>query len=141
LPQAENEKAGLLIFQNEKHFYFLCKSLDGNTAVIQLYKSGDDQMELMASQTIKDDQKAKSVYLKIAARGATYAFSFAANPDKWISLQDNVDGRFLSVRVPESFVGCTYALYATSLSKSSDNLAYFDWFEYHGDDEVYHERK
>jgi len=30
LPAAENEKAGLLIFQNENHFYFLCKSLQGS---------------------------------------------------------------------------------------------------------------
>ncbi|MCI0698042.1 metallophosphoesterase family protein [candidate division KSB1 bacterium] len=136
-PKAENEKAGLLIFQNEQHFYFLCKSLEGNAAAIQLYKSGDDQMALMASQTLNDDQKAKSVYLKIEARGAAYAFSFATNPDEWILLQDNVDGRFLSVRIPDSFVGCMYALYATSLGKPSENSAHFDWFEYSGNDEVY----
>ncbi|HTY37624.1 MAG TPA: glycoside hydrolase family 43 protein, partial [Bacteroidota bacterium] len=27
-PKAESEKAGLLIFQNESHFYFLCKSMN-----------------------------------------------------------------------------------------------------------------
>ncbi len=140
-PKAENEKTGLLIFQNEKHFYFLCKSLDGDAAAIQLYKSGDQQMELLASQAIKDDQKAKSFYLKIEARGDAYSFSFATNPDKWILLQDNVDGRFLSTRVAGGFVGCVYALYATSLGKPSENLAYFNWFDYRGDDEVYHERK
>jgi len=30
-----------------------------------------------------------------------------------------------------------YALYATSLGKPSQTSAYFDWFEYVGDDEVY----
>lgn len=136
-PQAENEKAGLLIFQNEQHFYFLCKSLEGNAAAIQLYKSGDEPMELTASQALIDDQKAKTVYLKIEARGAAYAFSFATEPNKWILLQDHVDGRFLSVRVPDSFVGCMYAMYATSLGKPSENRAHFDWFEYSGMDEVY----
>ncbi len=136
-PKAENEKAGLLIFQNEKHFYFLCISLAGNTAAIQLYKSGEEQMELLASQPIKDDQKTKSVYLKIEARSHTYAFSFAVNPDEWILLRDNIDARFLSTKIAGGFVGCVYALHATSLGKPSDNLAHFDWFEYAGKDEVY----
>jgi alpha-N-arabinofuranosidase len=136
-PQTENEKAGLLIFQNEKHFYFLCKSLDGNTTVIQLYKSGDAQMELLAAQALADEQKEKSLYLKIEARGAAYAFSFALNPNEWILLRDNVDARFLSTKVAGGFVGCVYALHATSLGKPSGNSVYFDWFEYRGDDEVY----
>jgi alpha-N-arabinofuranosidase len=136
-PKTENEKVGLLIFQNEKHFYFLCKSLNGDVATIQLYKSGDQQMELMASQTLTDEQKSKQLYLKIAARGDTYAFSFAADPDQWILLRDSVDARFLSTKGAGGFVGCVYALYATSLGKPSQSVAHFDWFEYRGDDEVY----
>jgi len=135
--KTENEKAGLLIFQNEMHFYFLCKSLDRNAATIQLYKSGEQQMELLASQVIKDEQKSKQLYLKIDARGDTYSFSFATNPDKWILLQDNVDAHFLSTRVAGGFVGCMYALYATSLGTASENAAYYDWFGYEGDDDVY----
>jgi alpha-N-arabinofuranosidase len=136
-PKAENEKAGLLIFQNEKHFYFLCKSLDGNAAVIQLYKSGDQQMEPLASHEIKNEQNSQPLFLKIEARGEAYSFSFAAGPDQWILLQDNVDARFLSTKVAGGFVGCMYALYATSLGQPSETTADFDWFEYVGDDEVY----
>jgi alpha-N-arabinofuranosidase len=136
-PKAENEKAGLVIFQNEKHFYFLCKSFDGYAAVIQLYKSGEDQMELLGSQTITDEQKAKPLHLRIEVRGNTYSFSFATDSGKWILLQDYVDARFLSTKVAGGFVGCVYALYATSLGKPSENSAHFDWFEYVGDDEVY----
>jgi alpha-N-arabinofuranosidase len=140
-PKAENEKAGLLVFQNEKHFYFLCKSLDGNAATIQLYKSGEQQMELLASQKISAAQKTQPIYLKIEARGGTYAFSFAVDPDKWNLLQEHVDAKFLSTKVAGGFVGCVYALYATSLGKPSQNAAHFDWFEYRGDDEVYHDSR
>lgn len=136
-PKAENEKAGLLVFQNETHFYFLCESLDGKSAAIQLYKSAEPQMELLASQAIGDGQSAQPVYLKIAAHGDTYSFWFATSPDRWISLRDRVDARFLSTKAAGGFVGCVYALYATSLGKSSDHAAHFDWFEYVGDDEVY----
>ena len=137
LPKAENEKAGLLIFQNEKHFYFLCKSLDENAAAILLYKSGDPQMELLASQELKDEQKAQPLYLKIEAHGNTYSFLYSTNPDQWNLLKENVDAKFLSTKEAGGFVGCVYALYATSLGKPGENTAHFDWFEYRGDDDVY----
>jgi len=141
-PAAENEKAGLLIFQNETHFYFLCKSLAGKAPVIQLYKSGDgktsnNQMELIASQQIKENQRKKELYLKIEADGNTYSFSYAYSPDAWNLLKDGADATFLSTRIAGGFVGCMYALYATSLGESSKSTAYVDWFEYSGDDEVY----
>jgi xylan 1,4-beta-xylosidase len=142
IPNAENEKAGLLVFQNEQHFYFLCKSLEGNEPVIQLYNSSDnkstnDQIELITSQRIGNENNGKELLLKIEAQGSMYSFSYAYEPQKWILLKDSVDAMFLSTRIAGGFVGCMYALYATSLGKSCKNVSHFDWFEYHGDDEVY----
>ncbi|MGD1044573.1 MAG: glycoside hydrolase family 43 protein [Bacteroidota bacterium] len=141
-PAAENEKAGLVIFQNEKHFYFLCKSLEGKEPVIELYRSADkenqkNQMELIASQKINGEQAKKELFLKINARGNIYSFLYSFGPDQWTLLKDSVDATYLSTRVAGGFVGCMYALYATSLGKPSNALSYFDWFEYQGDDEVY----
>jgi xylan 1,4-beta-xylosidase len=144
-PVAENEKAGLLIFQNENHFYFLCKSLQGRESVIQLYKSVDSEysknsMELMTSYIIKTDQRDKEIYLKIEAKGNSYSFSYSFIPDQWSLLKDSVDAKYLSTKVAGGFVGCFYALYATSLGKPSNNEAYFDWFQYIGEDEIYMHR-
>jgi xylan 1,4-beta-xylosidase len=136
-PAAENEKAGLLIFQNETHFYFLCKSKQGNQPALQLFKSGEKEMQLIASQDLIDDQQNAVVFLKIDASKEKYAFSYAFNTRKWVLLKDSVDARFLSTRVAGGFVGCMYALYATSSGNPSGNSAYFDWFEYTGNDEVY----
>ncbi|MEO5583703.1 MAG: family 43 glycosylhydrolase, partial [Saprospiraceae bacterium] len=36
--QAENEKAGLIVFQNEHHYYYMCKSADRTQPVVQLFK-------------------------------------------------------------------------------------------------------
>jgi alpha-N-arabinofuranosidase len=140
--KAENEKAGLLVFQNEEHFYFLCKSLDGHEPVIQLYKSSDnknanEQMELITSQKIGNENYTKELLLKIEAHGSVYSFSYAYEPQKWTLLKDSVDARFLSTRVAGGFVGCMYALYATSLGKSCNNISRFNWFEYCGNDEVF----
>ncbi len=94
-------------------------------------------MELIASQKIKEEQLEKELYLKVQARGNMYSFYYGLKPDEWVLLKDHVDATFLSTRVAGGFVGCMYALYATSLGKPGNNVAYFDWFEYQGDDEVY----
>ncbi len=139
VPESEKEKAGLLIFQNETHFYFLCQSSVADEAVIQLYKSKgiedfDPPMELIASHKLAVDRLEKGLYLKIAVDEDRYSFYYGFKPDDWQLLKDNVDGRFLSTKVAGGFVGCVYAMYTTSLGDTSDNVAYFDWFEYLGDD-------
>jgi len=130
VPTSESEKAGLLVFQNEKHYYFLCKSLENGQPFVQLFKSDT----LLASHKIG---RRSDIQLKIVANGAFYSFYYALKPNKWILLKDQVDARFLSTRVAGGFVGCMYALYATSCGQSISNIAYFDWFEYIGNDEIY----
>ena len=142
IPQSANEKAGLLIFQNETHFYYICKSVDNKEPVIQLYKSIGDvktgkQMELLASARIPKNEKNNEVYLKITANGNKYSFQYGAKPGKWNVLKDSVDATYLSTKVAGGFVGCMYAIYATALGDNSGNTAYYDWFKYVGDDRVY----
>jgi alpha-N-arabinofuranosidase len=38
-PISEKEKAGLMIFQSENNYYFLCKSIENGKPVVQLFKS------------------------------------------------------------------------------------------------------
>lgn len=139
-PRSENEKAGLLVFQNEKHFYFLGKSITANEPVVELYRSAgtlkkSDAMELLSSRALP--KESEKLFLKIEARKDLYTFWYAVQPDEWLMLKDSVDATFLSTRVAGGFVGCLYALYATSLGVPSTTAAYVDWFEYVGDDEVY----
>lgn len=132
VPVSEFEKAGLLVFQNEKHYYFLGKSIEKGEPVVQLYKTDT----LLASHKIGEG---RNIRLKVVADGAEYSFYYATKQEEWILLKDKVDARFLSTRVAGGFVGCMYAMYATSSGKASSNVAYFDWFEYVGDDEIYHQ--
>lgn len=138
-PETESEKAGLLIFQNENHYYFLCKSLHDDIEEIQLYQSveEDSSIKLIASEKIDKEFSDKDLFLKIVADEKKYSFHYSFKPDEWNLLKDNVDASFLSTRIAGGFVGCMYALYATSLGKESNNKAHFDWFEYAGNDEVY----
>lgn len=137
-PAAENEKAGLVLFQNEHHFYYLCRSVENNKPVVQLYQStsGED-MQLLASQPLSANTTAVS--LRIEPRGAVIDFSYSIG-NRWNSLKKDVDAKFLSTKVAGGFVGCTFGLYATSMGKESRTKACFDSFTYKGMDTVFQQR-
>jgi xylan 1,4-beta-xylosidase len=131
---AENEKAGLVVFQNEDHFYYLCKSVAKGKPVVELYQSSKDTMLLLTSRQLP--ATAKDVYLRIDPQNAVYAASYSIDGNNWISLQE-VDGKFLSTATAGGFVGTVIGLYATALGKESRSKAYYDWFAYKGGDEVF----
>lgn len=135
-----NEQAGLVIFQDEHHFYYLCKSMAGSKPVIQLYKSGADKqpLELLAQMPLAT--ATGKVRLRINAEADTYSFQFAESPQKWRTLKDKVDARFLSTQVAGGFIGCLFGMYATSSGQPTTNTAAFKYLKYEGHDAVYQSR-
>ncbi|HYE55054.1 MAG TPA: glycoside hydrolase family 43 protein [Chitinophagaceae bacterium] len=130
-----NEKAGLLIFQSEHHYYFICKSLLNDKPCVQLYRStSTEEMELINAHELASD----ALQLKIVADRSNYSFYYAVSGE-WKLLKENMDARFLSTKTAGGFVGCVFALYATSQGQHTANVARFNWFEYTGDDEVYNQ--
>lgn len=131
-PASADEKAGLLLFQNEKTYYYLCRTIIDNKQVIGLFK-GDS---LVTSVPVT--AAATDVQLKIEANNDKYSFHYAMGKNQpWKLLNDNIDAKPLSTKVAQGFVGCLYAMYATSEGKPSTNTASFDWFEIKSDDDVY----
>lgn len=131
----ENEKAGLIVFQNEHHYYFLCKSIRNNKPVVELYKSapsGND--ELLAIAELKSNS---AIELKIEANKDVYSFYFSVEKNNWTLLKDHVDAKYLSTQIAGGFTGCVFAMYAMSNGVSSDNNALYDWFAYKGNDAVF----
>lgn len=136
-PKSENEKSGLLVFQSEFSFYFLCKSIENNKPVIQLLKAPDKNapefaMEVLATHILSDQESTKELHLKIESHGSIYSFHYGFDDQKMFCLKDSVDAKFLSTKAAGGFVGCLYALYSTSLGKLSQTSAYFNWFKYNG---------
>ena len=93
-------------------------------------------MELLASKELSNNED-KELYLKIQAKGNKYSFQYSFKPGNWKMLKDSINAEFLSTKVAGGFVGCMFALYATSSGKPSVNSADYDWFKYVGDDIVY----
>lgn len=136
-PNNENEKAGLAILQNEKHFYYLSKSVMDSKQVVQLFKSNEDglAMELIAETELPNN--GQTIFFKIRSEGSSYSFWYASKKNKWQLLKDNVDAKFLSTRTAGGFIGVFYGMYATSTGKPSDNEVLYKWFKYSGNDETF----
>lgn len=128
--KAENEKAGLLAFQKETHYYYAALSKENEQPVVQLYKSD----ELIKSISL--DNTVSEVEFKLKFEEDEYTFYYKTEGE-WQQLGETQDGKFLSTQVAGGFVGVNLGLYTTSNGKSSDNEALFDWFHYSGNDEVY----
>jgi xylan 1,4-beta-xylosidase len=133
--KSQAEKAGLIIFQDEKHFYYLCKSLVDGKAVVQLFKSSTESktMDLLTQASVMSDK----VQLRIDAEGELYSFRYAVKPNEWILLKDKVDGTFLSTQVADSFIGCLFGMYATSSGEPTSAKASFKYLKYSGNDSMY----
>ncbi len=87
----------------------------------------------MLQEKILPNNKEKEIQLKIEAKSDSYSFYYFIDYKEKILAAD-VDRKFLSTKVAGGFVGSVFALYATAWGTSSKNAAYFDWFEYKGDD-------
>jgi alpha-N-arabinofuranosidase len=134
-----NEQAGLIVFQNEYHYYYLCISLLDNHPSIKLLQ-GPGNAAAGADPVLLEARRIKNggaVELKIEANGATYSFYYALSPGNWMLLKKDVDASFLSTRTAGGFVGCMYAMYATSNGSETASTAVYHWFEILNDDEVY----
>ena len=134
----EKEKAGLVIFQSENNFYFLCQSVSTGKKMVELFQApvkGDSIMVLIASAQLR--QKSESIVLKIESNEQGYSFFYGESERDWKLLKDNLDPKFLSTKVAGGFVGSVYAMYATSQGEPSTNTAHFNWFNYQGHDAVY----
>ncbi|MBD2756306.1 glycoside hydrolase family 43 protein [Spirosoma validum] len=133
-PKSDKEKAGLVILQDEGHFYFLCKSKSQDKDVLQLYKSVPKEKTMELLTEVPLDAKAGKVGLRITSQGDSYSFQYSTDSKNWTLLKDKVDGKFLSTKVSGGFIGCVYGLYATSSGEASTNSASFQYLKYAGDD-------
>ncbi|MCA9732528.1 glycoside hydrolase family 43 protein [candidate division KSB1 bacterium] len=132
--QTENEKAGLCIFQNENHYYFIGLSKSAGKNVVQFYQSTASGMELKNEAMLTSN---KNVRLRINAEREFYSFQYAESDGDFKTLADGIDARFVSTKGVGgvTFVGSFFGMYATSMGKPSSTKAYFDWFAYEGNDQ------
>ncbi len=114
VPSQSTGAAGLVAFQNEKHYLFIGKRLtdQGNSEVF-LEQSFGDSLEILASKALEEHNQ--NLWVKIVGRSKYYDFYYKQHKDEdWRLLKANVDASLLSTKVAKGFVGSMLAMYASS---------------------------
>lgn len=110
-PSDESEAAGLLLYKDEGHQYFLSVRKNGKEKKVSLEKISESGVDTMSSQLINDQ---KSLWLKVVSSGTHYSFYYAQQKDNWIALAEDISARYLSTANSFGFTGTTIGMYATS---------------------------
>lgn len=109
-PEDEKEKAGMLLFKDEKHQYFLCVGKKGTEKYVALQKIGKGENSMLASQELAN--KLTSIDLKVISQGTYFDFYYSINKGDWSLLCKNVDAGYLSTAKTGGFTGTTIGMYA-----------------------------
>ena len=123
-PDADGDKAGIVAFQNDDHFYFLGVGRDGGASTIRLERAviggAPGATEVVASAPFAQSGNG-AIFLKIAARGGQYDFLYGTRAGEWTALAKDVDGTILSTKKAGGFVGSLFGLYAHSNARRSQS--------------------
>lgn len=109
-PETENEKAGLLIYKDESHHYFMGLQKKGESFELFLEKTGRKGNEILAAKAL--NKNIVPLKLKITSNGKDFAFSYSENGKKWVTLAENIDAYHLSTANSYGFTGTTIGMYA-----------------------------
>lgn len=111
-PVNESEAAGILIFKDEKHQYFLSVSKSGEKKRIALEQVDDTIKKQLVAEEIEKD--IKDMRLKVVSKGTYFECYYAVNEGEWMTLCKNVDASHLSTTNAGGFTGTTIGMYATA---------------------------
>jgi alpha-N-arabinofuranosidase len=111
-PSNEKEAAGILLFKDESHQYFLSVSESKGLLHIILEKVSKTGKETLAENKVTNLNKA--INLKVVSLGTYYNFYFGIDKDKWQLLCQNVPAQYLSTANCGGFTGTTIGMYATT---------------------------
>jgi len=110
-PSDEQEAAGLLLFKDETHQYFMGVNRNKNGKCITLWQVGETGSNILAEQPIANDVNVTD--LKVVSLGTVYDFYYSVGNGQWNSLCKNVDAHYLSTAQAGGFTGSVIGMYAT----------------------------
>lgn len=111
VPEHDKQCAGMLLFKDEVHQYFLGKHLKDNSQRIVLRRITDNGTEEIAGKALAADNK--TVDLRIESKGMKLDFKYSADGgETWETLAEDLDAGFMSTARAGGFTGTTVGLYA-----------------------------
>ncbi len=114
-PKADGDKAGLVALQSDDFYWFVGLARAAGQTVVRVEKrtGKDDPVDgVVVAQAPVTLQPGQGLDLKIAVRGGTIDFAYAAKPGQWETLKAGADATTLSTKVAGGFVGTMLGVYA-----------------------------
>jgi alpha-N-arabinofuranosidase len=108
-PEQPGVAAGLAVFQNERHHYFLAVRRDGDSLRIELRRVDGGRDDVVASTTTPWGEK---VELQTQADGPTLAFAYRIDGGDPKTLVEDADAKMLTTEAAGGFVGATVGPHA-----------------------------
>ena len=127
-PKAENERAGLVLYQSQSYHYQFLIGKKGDKTTLSLIRTEKGQEETIVMAVL--DSFYPEIILRISQEEQDLTFSYSTDDKIYRTLADHVDARILSTDVAGGFVGTTIGVYATSNGIASNTTADFDYFLY-----------
>jgi alpha-N-arabinofuranosidase len=110
-PRDTADAAGILLYKDESHQYFLSVSRDEKKHKVRLLKITNSGTEILAGTEVKTR---KSIKLKVVSRGKQLDFYYAPGNSEWELLTKDIDAFYLSTANSFGFTGTTLGIYATN---------------------------
>lgn len=114
VPRDDGDKAGIVAFQNDAHWFFLgIEQVDGKPMLRLERRAGaadPTQGTPIAGAALDND--GTPVELRIVTHGGRYDFLYRTDDDDWRALARHVDATILSTKVAGGFVGTMLGIYA-----------------------------
>ena len=124
LPVAENEEAGITIYQNFQHHYdFAITRRNGANCLIIRKTVGD----MVTEKTVP--LPATGAFLKINANKDQYTLSYSTDKKNY-QFAGTAIPQYLGTELASSFTGVYFAMYATGNGNPCKNKAVFNFFSY-----------
>ena len=115
VPENDSECAGMLLFKDEVHQYFLGKDSKDSRQRMVLRCITENGNEEIAAKELDPDNK--SVNLMIESQGLNLDFKYSLdNGNTWETLASGLDAGFMSTARAGGFTGTTVGLYASGAS-------------------------
>ncbi len=115
VPENDSECAGMLLFKDEVHQYFLGKDSKDSRQRMVLRRITENGTEEIAGKEL--DPANKSVNLMIESQGLNLNFKYSLdNGNTWEILASGLDAGFMSTARAGGFTGTTVGLYASGAS-------------------------
>lgn len=129
----DNDKAGIICFQNERFNYRLQLIKRGRVVVLQVVKTAGGDEEILAEEVITGGSCDVNLIIRVVAEHQKLNFEYGPDERNLNVLFSGADATILSTEKAGGFVGTVIGMFAESGGDilSKEFYSDFDWFKYH----------